>query len=217
MLPCQSRRKARIIFQAQDCGWYPYPSALPPQLPDRLVTIFENSQVNALSASVYSAPQIRWVQHVQRRSSYAPAASLVRSGRLSYCTCPDLQPVSSSFSGLLPLSFPLEMPAGTDPAAYSAYCHFSYEELTGRCPRICWRYVYSTNSFCCQSSAETCGKQSWGTERGTGPPARLLRGAAAGICPWSPSPPSAEIGAFGLYILNSVFLVDRITWIDRLY
>lgn len=109
-------------------------------------------------------------------------------GRLINCTRTDRQPVCSSFSGLLPLSFPLEMLAGMDPAVYGTYCHFGYEELTSRSPRICCWYIYSTNPFCCQSSRDLWKAELPGTERGTDPRARLLRGVAVVICTGSPSP-----------------------------
>lgn len=85
---------------------------------------------------------------------------------------------SSSFSGLLPSSFPLEMLAGMDPAVYSAHCLFGYEELTSRSPRICWWYIYSANPLRRQSSRGLRKAELPGAERGTDPRARLRRGAA---------------------------------------
>lgn len=105
----------------------------------------------------------------------------------------DRQPACSSFSGLLLLSFPLEIPVGTDPAVYSTYCHFSHKELTRRSRRICWRYGYSTNPFQHQQPRPVgSGAPGNGARCGS------LGKAAAVMGTPSPSRSPAEMGVFGL-------------------
>lgn len=77
----------------------------------------------------------------------------------------------SGFSGLLLLPLPSGMLAGRDPAAYC--CHFGYEELTSRSPRL----VGGTSTLptsCHQRSRDLWRAELPGAEQGMDPPAGLL-------------------------------------------
>lgn len=99
----------------------------------------------------------------------------------------------SGFSGPLLLPLPSGMPAGTDPAA--CCYHLGYEELTSRTPRL----VGGTSTL---PTPRQRSRDLWspGSRAGNASPSRAVTGTS------SPSWSSAEIGAFGLYILNRVYL-----------